>query len=156
MVKPPRKIFPTKTGVLIALAVVFVAGAILLFRQEPTTSRPEISAPQVKPEELQKAPEPTVKAPKPDVKAPDTTALAPEVKPEPPLAAKPSGVSPPKKFTNSIGMEFILIPAGSFTMGSSTGDKKDEKPPHDVKISQSFYLQTTEVTQGQWRKVMGG
>ena len=58
------------------------------------------------------------------------------------------------KFTNSTGIEFILIPAGSFTMGSSNGDN-NEQPPHDVKIAQSFYLQTTEVTQGQWKKVMG-
>ncbi len=91
---------------------------------------------------------------KPEVKAPATTAAASAVKPEPPVAAKPSETSPPKKFTNSSGMEFLLIPAGSFTMGSSTDDK-NEKPPHDVKIPQSFYLQTTEVTQGQWRKVMG-
>jgi formylglycine-generating enzyme required for sulfatase activity len=59
-----------------------------------------------------------------------------------------------KKFTNSTGIEFVLIPAGSFTMGSSNGDNT-EQPPHDVKIAQSFYLQTTEVTQGQWKKVMG-
>ena len=59
-----------------------------------------------------------------------------------------------KVIKNSIGMEFVLIPAGSFTMGSSTG-KENERPLHNVKISQSFYLQTTEVTQGQWKKVMG-
>jgi formylglycine-generating enzyme required for sulfatase activity len=58
-----------------------------------------------------------------------------------------------EKFTNSIGMEFTFINAGSFTMGSSLLD--DEKPPHNVKIFQPFYLQTTEVTQGQWKKVMG-
>ena len=51
-------------------------------------------------------------------------------------------------------MEFVLIPAGSFAMGSDTGDK-DEQPSRNVKISQSFYLQATEVTQGQWKKVMG-
>jgi formylglycine-generating enzyme required for sulfatase activity len=32
---------------------------------------------------------------------------------------------------------------------------EDEQPPHDVKIYQSIYLQTTEVTQGQWKEVMG-
>jgi formylglycine-generating enzyme required for sulfatase activity len=51
-------------------------------------------------------------------------------------------------------MEFVLIPSGSFTMGSSTGAVA-EKPPHEVKISQSYYLQTTQVTQGQWKEVMG-
>jgi len=76
------------------------------------------------------------------------------VVPQPPVAAKPADQSPPKRFTNSIGMEFILIPSGSFTMGSNLG-RESEKPPHHVKISQSFYLQTTEVSQGQWKKVMG-
>jgi formylglycine-generating enzyme required for sulfatase activity len=55
---------------------------------------------------------------------------------------------------NSIGMEFVLIPAGSFTMGSTIG-RESEKPPHEVNISQSLYLQTTEVSQGQWKRVMG-
>jgi len=59
----------------------------------------------------------------------------------------------PRKLKNSIGMEFIFIPSGSFTMGSSTGNE-DEKPPHEVKISEFFYLQTTQVTQGQWKEVM--
>ena len=59
-----------------------------------------------------------------------------------------------QKIANSIGMEFILIPAGSFTMGSSTG-KTRYASAHEVKISQPFYLQTTEVSQGQWKKVMG-
>ena len=33
--------------------------------------------------------------------------------------------------------------------------EESEKPPHEVKILQSFYLQTTQITQGQWKKVMG-
>ena len=52
------------------------------------------------------------------------------------------------------GMEFVLIPAGSFTMGSTNG-RESEKPPHEVNISHSLYLQTTEVRQGQWKRVMG-
>jgi formylglycine-generating enzyme required for sulfatase activity len=58
-----------------------------------------------------------------------------------------------RKTTNSIGMEFILIPSGSFTMGSSTGNK-DEEPPREIKISRFFFLQATQVTQGQWKEVM--
>jgi formylglycine-generating enzyme required for sulfatase activity len=60
----------------------------------------------------------------------------------------------PKTYTNAIGMEFNLIDSGFFTMGSSSGDE-DEEPPHEVQISKSFYLQTTQVTQGQWKEVMG-
>jgi formylglycine-generating enzyme required for sulfatase activity len=56
-------------------------------------------------------------------------------------------------FENSIGMEFVKIPAGSFMMGSDKCD--NEKPIHKVTISQDFWLQKTEVTQAQWQAVMG-
>jgi formylglycine-generating enzyme required for sulfatase activity len=59
-----------------------------------------------------------------------------------------------KTFTNSTGMEFVYIPAGEFMMGSNNGND-DEKPVHKVKITKGFYLQKTEVTQGQWKSVMG-
>ena len=39
-------------------------------------------------------------------------------------------------------------------MGANDG-AADEKPAHLVRISRPFYLQTTEVTQGQWRALMG-
>ena len=59
--------------------------------------------------------------------------------------------------TNSIGMELVLIPAGSFRMG---GDKKleqaedHETPRHIVKISNTFYMGKYEVTQSQWSEIM--
>jgi len=38
-------------------------------------------------------------------------------------------------------MEFVLIPAGEFLMGSNDQDAfDDEKPVHQVRISKSFYL----------------
>lgn len=52
------------------------------------------------------------------------------------------------------GMEFLLIPAGEFRMGSKGGDE-DEKPVHKKRISQAFYIGKYEVTQSQWKKVMG-
>jgi formylglycine-generating enzyme required for sulfatase activity len=58
----------------------------------------------------------------------------------------------------SLGAKFVLIQAGTFMMGSTKADQyweSDEMPRHEVTISRSFYMQTTEVTQGQWRKVMG-
>jgi hypothetical protein len=61
-------------------------------------------------------------------------------------------------FTNSIGMEFVLIPAGTFMMGSPDSDKEassDERPAHRVTISQPFYLGKYPVTQAQWEAVMG-
>ena len=59
-----------------------------------------------------------------------------------------------EKFTNSIDQKFLHIKPGSFTMGSNSGDD-DEKPAHKVTLTKGFYMQTTEVTQKQWRLVMG-
>jgi len=74
---------------------------------------------------------------------------------------------PPKTYTNSIGMEFVLIPAGRFQMGSGIspeevirryGGKEEwligELHRHQVSIKSSFYLQSTPVTQGQWQRLM--
>jgi len=55
-------------------------------------------------------------------------------------------------------MEFVLIPAGSFMMGSpesEEGRDSDEGPVHRVRIAKPFYLAKYEVTQGQWQAVMG-
>jgi len=55
-------------------------------------------------------------------------------------------------------MEFMLIPAGEFDMGSPAVEKdrnSDEGPVHRVKISNAFYMGKYEVTQKQWREVMG-
>ena len=64
---------------------------------------------------------------------------------------------PKKDFTNSIGMKFVLVPAGTFQMGSTKDeqpDRGDDERQHWVTISRPFYLQTTEVTQGQYQRVM--
>ncbi len=53
-----------------------------------------------------------------------------------------------------VKMDFVLIPSGSFMMGDKKGDE-EEKPVHKVTISKPFYLGKFEVTQEQWRAVMG-
>jgi sulfatase modifying factor 1 len=60
-------------------------------------------------------------------------------------------------FTNSLGMEFVLVPAGRFVMGSSPDEphRSQSEFQHPVTISRPFYIQTTEVTLKQWRAVMG-
>ena len=50
--------------------------------------------------------------------------------------------------TNSIGMELIEIPAGKFTMGEGGRTVV-------VTLTKPFGLGKTEVTQGQWKSVMG-
>ena len=52
-------------------------------------------------------------------------------------------------------MEAVLIPAGTFSMGSGRGPFKDEKPVHEVTISQPFYLGKYPVTQQQWQAITG-
>jgi formylglycine-generating enzyme required for sulfatase activity len=59
----------------------------------------------------------------------------------------------PRTRTNRTGIEFVLIPPGSFMMGSTNGDA-DQKPVHQVTINYSFYKGKYEVTQAQWQKVM--
>ncbi|MCZ7381565.1 MAG: formylglycine-generating enzyme family protein [Candidatus Methanoperedens sp.] len=71
--------------------------------------------------------------------------------------AIPVPASDQNNFTNSIGMEFVLIPAGEFDMGSPSnelGRYDDEGPVHRVKISNAFYMGKYEVTQKQWNEVM--
>lgn len=62
-------------------------------------------------------------------------------------------------FKNSIDMEFVEIPAGEFVMGTpdpgAGNDLPPETPPHPVRITSAFHLARTEVTQEQYRKVMG-
>jgi formylglycine-generating enzyme required for sulfatase activity len=61
-------------------------------------------------------------------------------------------------FTNSVGMEFVLIPKGTFMMGSPDSDTEtlsNERPAHRVTITQPFYLGKYPVSQAQWQAVMG-
>jgi sulfatase modifying factor 1 len=71
----------------------------------------------------------------------------------------PSWANPQQEeITNSIGMKFRLIPAGSFMMGAVPGDDEAddrEKPRHHVEISKPFYIGVYEITQAEWQAVMG-
>ncbi len=60
----------------------------------------------------------------------------------------------PKQIADSAGIELLLMPAGEFVMGSKTGDE-DEKELRKEQIKQPFYLSKYEVTQNQWKKIMG-
>ena len=64
----------------------------------------------------------------------------------------------PKEFSIDLPggtkMDFVLIPPGSFLMGSSKGSG-EETPVHRVVISKPFYMAKHEVTQSQWEAAMG-
>ena len=63
----------------------------------------------------------------------------------------------PRLVKNDVGMQFVLVPKGDFLMGSpiSERDRQDDEKQHRVRISNAFYLQSTEVTQKQWKAVVG-
>lgn len=55
-----------------------------------------------------------------------------------------------------VQMEFVWIEPGKFTMGLAPEDQGDlADTPHPVKISRGFWIQTTEVTQAQWKAIFG-
>jgi formylglycine-generating enzyme required for sulfatase activity len=57
-----------------------------------------------------------------------------------------------------VTMEFVLIPAGSFYMGSPSEEKhrnSDEGPVRRAQITKPFYMGKYEVTQAQYKAVMG-
>ncbi len=60
----------------------------------------------------------------------------------------------------TINLEMVFVQGGTFMMGQPDPDiggkglSNDEQPPHKVTLS-DFYIGKTEVTQAQWRAVMG-
>ena len=55
-------------------------------------------------------------------------------------------------YIEEINKSMVYVEGGSFQMGSKKS--KDEKPIHTVTVS-SFFMDKTEVTQAQYKKVMG-
>ena len=55
------------------------------------------------------------------------------------------------------GMTLVEIPNGRFTMGSAAAEtgRNDDELLHDVEISHPFFLGRNEVTQQEWKTVMG-
>lgn len=63
-------------------------------------------------------------------------------------------VETPPVITTKSGIEMVVIPAGSFEMGNKKG-RDDEKPVHTVWID-SFLMDKTEATQGEWDRLAHG
>jgi formylglycine-generating enzyme required for sulfatase activity len=62
---------------------------------------------------------------------------------------------------NGVDFNFVRVPPGTFNMGAGTADESswdynaDESPRHEVEFSTGFWMQATELTQKQWKAVMG-
>jgi len=76
--------------------------------------------------------------------------------------AKRAGLEPTLTLDLGGGVtwEGVLIPAGSFLMGSPPGEAKTDKESalekqHQVTLTEPFYLGKYELTQAQYEKVMG-
>jgi formylglycine-generating enzyme required for sulfatase activity len=71
-----------------------------------------------------------------------------------PVQAQPK--DPPKYVTNTIGMKFVWIRPGAFTMGSPKQEegRNELEVQHSVELTKGFYLGVYPVTQEQWHAVM--
>ncbi|MFT7463745.1 MAG: sulfatase activating formylglycine-generating enzyme [Pseudohongiellaceae bacterium] len=76
------------------------------------------------------------------------------------VAAGPNAEGYPeydKRFGGGSAMRFVLLPAGTFLMGSSDhsgSGQSHEGPQHTVRLN-AFLIAKTECTQGQWLRLMG-
>ena len=65
-------------------------------------------------------------------------------------------VLPKEMWLTQPRIEFVLIPAGEFMMGSQVWyGRSKEKPVHKVRLTKPFYLSKYEVTQGQYEGIVG-
>jgi formylglycine-generating enzyme required for sulfatase activity len=83
-------------------------------------------------------------------------------RPVAPPAAAPEPVAPPVPRVGDVIRdcaecpEMVVLPSGRFDRGDVHGDGYgNEKPVRTVKIAQPFAIGKYEVTQGEWRAVMG-
>ncbi len=125
----------------------------------------EVAATAVPPEQTAAAPAPAAQAPPvqaPVVQAPIEPAKT-EEKPAPAQVVKKKRVVKRSVKAGEVwrdprlGMSFVWVPQGCFEMGCGdwmTGCSDSEKPPHRVCL-RGFWMGRHEVTQQQWRRLMG-
>ena len=73
----------------------------------------------------------------------------PEMMVAPSMPAKIGGEA------SAVNMEFVFVKGGCYQMGDGFGDGyADERPVHEVCVN-DFYMGTYDVTQKQWKEIMG-
>jgi formylglycine-generating enzyme required for sulfatase activity len=126
---------------------------IKIAEEEPTDEEtPDPERRQTEPvievaeEELadEETPEPERQQTEPVIEVAEEEKPAENGKEKAPVKTKTS----PERFTNSLGMEFVYIHPGTFMMGAGNSS-------HKVTLTRGFYMQTTQVTQRQWKLLMG-
>lgn len=72
------------------------------------------------------------------------------------IKLKPEGPDP-TIVISAISYKMVYIKPGTFTMGSPSNESghQNNERQHQVTLTKGFYMGATEVTQGQWRQIMG-
>ncbi len=142
----PVWVWGAALGVLVCVVVV----AVLAFRPKPEQTA------QTKPDEEPVKPKDSGRSHNLDL------SKLPPVPPkkEAPLLPDVALLRPGQEVTWDIApgvkMVFCWIPPGKFQMGSDhPRGNSNEKPVHRVTITKGFWMAQTEVTQTQWKAVMG-
>jgi len=142
-----------------AALVLLVAAAALALRAKPETQNPK--------PEGNSTPETTATVTGTQAAKPETADLKPETKVWPlhngkePIADYAKRVGLPAAQELDLGggvtMEFVLIPAGKFMMGSPETEKGRfaDETQHEVTISKPFYMGKYSVTQEQYEAITG-
>jgi formylglycine-generating enzyme required for sulfatase activity len=109
-------------------------------------------------EEKQPTTEPPPVTPPPEQQPPSATQLPEKKLPAKKKRAEKRSVRPGEVWRDPrLGMSFVWVPAGCFDMGcgdGADGCSDGEKPRHKVCLK-GFWMGSHEVTQQQWRRLMG-
>lgn len=121
-------------------------------KPEPKTETARPEAPKTEPPRTEKKPEAPRAEKKPEPPRPPPKAETPPEKAPAPAApaAAAQAAGNFKEFRDCPTCPVLVsLPAGSFTMGSASGDPS-ERPPRKVNIAQGFAIGKYEVTVAQW------
>ena len=55
----------------------------------------------------------------------------------------------------NVELKMVKVEHGTFTMGAKDDENDGDETPHRVTLTKDFYIGRTEVTQAQWKAVMG-
>jgi formylglycine-generating enzyme required for sulfatase activity len=139
----PRRKWAALAAAAAVLLVLVAAGLYLMIRQKRAGQAEVAALKKEVPATTAPAPEPKP-ATKPVTPTPEAKKREPARRPAPAPQAVEQRANP------TDGLVYMKIPAGTFQMGCSPGDKQcdkeDEHPVHKVTISQGFWLGQTEVT----------
>jgi formylglycine-generating enzyme required for sulfatase activity len=145
----PRKLL---FGSLIVLLLTGVF-ALVQAATSGTPATPTAPAAKAPAEKTPTATAPAVKAPTPALKVPTGFKALEGTSAEP--YSKTGWAA--QIVHEASGMDLVFIPAGEFLMGSPPGEGgvRSTEVQHRVTISKPFYMGRFEVTQEQWKTVMG-